>query len=143
MPVIRQVFIQAPDGLDSERFERRLYAARKVAERQVENMAPAGSAEARTLFREFYICSFSARTVVYKGMLMARQIRNFYTDLADESMASASSTPASARTHWVHGNWPTPTGSSRTTARSTRCAATATGWRRASGRCGRGCSGTT
>ncbi len=89
MPVVRQLFVEAPDGLDSERFERRLFAARKVAERAVSDMAPGGSAEARTLFREFYVCSFSSRTVVYKGMLIAYQIQQFYPDLADPDTASA------------------------------------------------------
>ena len=89
MPVFRQVFVQAPDGLDSERFERRLYAARKVAEQTVTRMAPAGSKEALSLFREFYLCSFSGRTVVYKGLLMAHQIESFYPDLADPDMVSA------------------------------------------------------
>jgi glutamate synthase domain-containing protein 2/glutamate synthase domain-containing protein 1/glutamate synthase domain-containing protein 3 len=89
MPRVRQIFVEAAAGLDSERFERRLYAARKSAEREVAAMAPAGSPEARTLFAEFYVCSFSARTIVYKGMFKAGQIRNFYPDLSDPAMVSA------------------------------------------------------
>src|ERR1700709_2832387 len=60
---------------DSDAFERKLYVIRRVAEHA------AGP--------ELVVPSFSARTLVYKGMLTAPQIGLYYPDLADESFASA------------------------------------------------------
>ena len=37
----------------------------------------------------FYVCSFSARTIVYKGMLVATQMRRFYLDLSDAAVKTA------------------------------------------------------
>ena len=39
--------------------------------------------------KEFYVPSLSTRTIIYKGMLLAHQVGEFYSDLADESMVSA------------------------------------------------------
>jgi glutamate synthase domain-containing protein 2/glutamate synthase domain-containing protein 1/glutamate synthase domain-containing protein 3 len=69
-PVIRQLFVGGSDDL-----ERKLYVARRVAERA------AG--------RDLVIPSFSARTLVYKGMLSAPQLARYYPDLGDERFASA------------------------------------------------------
>ena len=92
MPRIRQVFIAAkpggsqlvataadatncvsPHALSEKEFERRLYVIR----RQIEK------ATSKT-----YICSCSSRTVVYKGLLLATQIENFYPDLSDPDFTS-------------------------------------------------------
>ena len=89
MPAFRQVFVEAPEGVDAEHFERRLYIARKVAERGVSAMATASASDERALSREFYVSSLSSRTVVYKGLLMAAQIRQFYPDLAEPDIESA------------------------------------------------------
>ena len=67
------------------------------------------------------------RTIVYKGMLTRPQLREFFPDLADERIderSSRSSTRASRRTRSRPGSSRTRTARSRTTARSTRCAAT-------------------
>ena len=82
-PRIRQVFVSAGD-LDRERLERKLYVIRKVIEH---SMANAGITDEEADY--FYICSMSAKTIVYKGLLMAHQISGFYPDLADEDLASA------------------------------------------------------
>src|SRR5471030_1709772 len=76
-PYIRQLFVAASPELagDPAAFERRLYVIRRVAEHA------AGA--------ELVIPSFSARTLVYKGMLMAPQLARFFPDLADERLASA------------------------------------------------------
>jgi glutamate synthase domain-containing protein 2/glutamate synthase domain-containing protein 1/glutamate synthase domain-containing protein 3 len=74
-PVIRQLFVAAADDLDAEAFERKLYVIRRVAE------LAAGA--------DLVIPSFSSRTLVYKGMLTAPQLRGFYPDLGDERFASA------------------------------------------------------
>ena len=74
-PRIRQLFVAAARGLDADAFERKLYVIRRVAELE------AGA--------ELVIPSFSARTVVYKGMLTPSQLVGFYADLRDERTQSA------------------------------------------------------
>ncbi len=86
MPVIRQCFVGAPDGMDTDTLERKLYVARKEAERRVLELA---AGEQTSEAAEFYVCSLSARTVIYKGLLMAEQIRAFYADLSDPLMVTA------------------------------------------------------
>ncbi|HEV2771226.1 MAG TPA: glutamate synthase large subunit [Thermoleophilaceae bacterium] len=74
-PIIRQLVAIAAEDIDEDAFERSLYLAR-------------GAAERATDF-ELVVPSFSARTVVYKGMLSAPQLGRFYRDLADERLRSA------------------------------------------------------
>ena len=75
MPHISQCFVARPadcaQGLD---FDRKLYVARRVFEQSNINT---------------YICSFSSRTIVYKGMFLVGQLRRFYSDLMDEDCQSA------------------------------------------------------
>jgi glutamate synthase (NADPH/NADH) large chain/glutamate synthase (ferredoxin) len=66
-------------AISDDEFERRCFLATKVAERR--------AAEARV--EGFYICSFSSRTVTYKGLFNAPQVRKFYTDLKDPSFTTA------------------------------------------------------
>lgn len=61
--------------------ERRLYVLRRVIEKSVQDALDLGD--------EFYVVSLSARTVVYKGMLMGGQIAEFYADLNSEDFTSA------------------------------------------------------
>jgi len=80
-PTIRQLFI---DGgvLEDETLERRLYLARKRAERRVrDRLGDQGE--------DFHIPSMSCRTLVYKGMFLAPQLFAYYPDLSDERMVSA------------------------------------------------------
>jgi glutamate synthase domain-containing protein 2/glutamate synthase domain-containing protein 1/glutamate synthase domain-containing protein 3 len=80
-PVIRQVFLDAA-GLPEDELERKLYLARKRAERLVrEQLGQAAN--------DFYVCSLSGRTMVYKGMFMAAQLFEYYPDLLDERTATA------------------------------------------------------
>ena len=75
-PSIRQIFVHGID-LQSDLFERRLYMARRRAERIVrEKLGKAGE--------DFYVTSLSCRTICYKGMFMARQLFAYYPDLADK-----------------------------------------------------------
>ncbi|MFN0152918.1 MAG: glutamate synthase large subunit [Gaiella sp.] len=76
-PVVRQLFVGAGPEHESDQdaFERKLYVIRRVAE------SAAGP--------DLVVPSFSSRTIVYKGMLTAPQLRGCYPDLADERMASA------------------------------------------------------
>ncbi len=75
MPFISQCFVERPAdiarGLD---FDRKLYVIRRVFEQSND---------------ETYVCSFSSRTVVYKGMFLVHQLRRFYQDLEQESYESA------------------------------------------------------
>ena len=83
-PVVRQVFIKRkPKMWDDLDFERKLYVIRKRAENAIRYNRdfPAG--------KSFYICSLSARTIVYKGMLTPEQVEMFYPELADPAMESA------------------------------------------------------
>ena len=82
-PVIRQIFVGRSSNIaDTDAFERKLYVIRKMVEATV-------SRSALPDIDDFYICSLSARTIVYKGMLMGTQIVNYYVDLADERTTSA------------------------------------------------------
>jgi glutamate synthase (NADPH/NADH) large chain len=82
-PVIRQVFIgRGPDCVDVDSFERKLYVIRKQAHHVVWD-ADLGDIGA------FYIPSISARTIIYKGMVLAPNLAKFYLDLQDERMESA------------------------------------------------------
>ncbi len=82
-PVIRQVFVgRGPSCEDEMAFERKLYVVRRMVEKKISRSAIPG----RT---HFYVPSLSFKTVVYKGMLNATQLRDFYPDLADPSLVSA------------------------------------------------------
>ncbi len=82
-PVIRQVFVargaNCPDAMS---FERKLYVIRRLVEKKVSRSAIPG----RT---HFYVPSLSYKTVVYKGMLNAPQLRDFYLDLSNPQVISA------------------------------------------------------
>ncbi|MBT3401854.1 MAG: glutamate synthase subunit alpha, partial [Rhodospirillaceae bacterium] len=73
-PAIRQFFVGfTGDEFDEEAFERRLYVARNSIESAVEAL--------RAATDEFYICSLSARMIVYKGMIACDAMTAFYLDL--------------------------------------------------------------
>ena len=80
-PYIEQFFVKRAYGMDPDALERKLYILRKRAEKEVD----------RTNLREksfFYIPSFSCRTIVYKGLLLAPQIANFYLELSNSEVRS-------------------------------------------------------
>ena len=81
-PVFEQVIIAAagPSG----GFERKLYVIRK----RVEHAVAALQLDARSR-SAFYIVSLSSNTLIYKGMLQAKQLAPMFPDLADPRMASA------------------------------------------------------
>jgi len=82
-PLIRQVFVDRPERLGEDlAFERKLYIVRRLVEKAVSRSAIPSRGD-------FYIPSLSCRTIVYKGMLNASQLRVFYPDLADERVESA------------------------------------------------------
>jgi len=79
-PNVKQFFIGLPAAPDDAK-ERRLYVLR----RKIENKA----LEANAGPDEFYIVSLSAQLMVYKGLLMAPQLPEFYPDLLDVDLKSA------------------------------------------------------
>ena len=82
-PVIRQVFVaRGSRDMDQDAFERKLYIIRKRAGHAIQSLRLRHG-------NEFYVPSFSTRTIVYKGMLLAHQVGEYYLDLHDESMVSA------------------------------------------------------
>jgi len=80
-PSVKQIFVDGA-GLKSEDLERRLYLARKRAERLVKEKHGDNG-------RDFYVASLSCRTICYKGMFMAWQLFAYYPDLAEKSLKSA------------------------------------------------------
>jgi len=75
-PRIEQVFVNAPPGWRNKDLERRLYMARRRAEKRITDSV-------------FYIASLSCLVTVYKGLMMPADLPNFYLDLADIRMQSA------------------------------------------------------
>lgn len=83
-PVIKQVFVGAGPGVaDQLAFERRLYCVRK---RTAWGVRRAGLNDNN---ENFYACSLSSKTLIYKGQLMAPQLETYYLDLQDPNMVSA------------------------------------------------------
>ncbi|MBK7326544.1 MAG: glutamate synthase subunit alpha [Propionivibrio sp.] len=82
-PVIRQVFIGCgADVMVTDALERKLYAIRRSAANAIRALGLEHS-------REFYQPSMSARTIVYKGLLLASQVGEYYTDLKNPCCVSA------------------------------------------------------
>lgn len=73
-PTIEQFFVQSE--LTGDALERRLYRIRRKINRTL--TAEVG---AQADYRDFYICSLSCRTIVYKGMVRSAVLGEFYTDL--------------------------------------------------------------
>ena len=87
MPVIRQAFVGRGTGCkDQQAFERKLLVIRKQTQNPLERLAQRYGLPSLT---DFYMPSFSSRTVVYKGMVLAHQVGTFYRDLTDPLAESA------------------------------------------------------
>ncbi|MBE9532978.1 MAG: glutamate synthase large subunit, partial [Proteobacteria bacterium] len=76
LPIMRQVFVNAADDMDTAAFERHLYIARRLSEKAVADEA-------------FYIPTLSSQVVSYKGLVMPSYLTTFYKDLNDERMETA------------------------------------------------------
>ena len=81
-PYIQQVFLGRGKGMTDDQLERKLYVVR----RRVENAVAASDIPDKEFFS---IPSMSGRTVVYKGLLLAPQIAEFYPELSDPDVVSA------------------------------------------------------
>ena len=91
MPCIMQAFIKRPEdvekGLD---FDRKLYVARRVFEQSNDDS---------------YVASLSSRTIVYKGMFLVEQLRQFFSDLQDKDYESAIATVHSRFSTNTNPSW--------------------------------------
>ena len=82
-PVLRQVFIgRGPDVIVPDALERKLYVIRKTASSAIQALTLTHS-------REYYVPSMSCRTIIYKGLLLAHQVGQYYKDLQDPRLVSA------------------------------------------------------
>jgi glutamate synthase (NADPH/NADH) large chain len=79
-PEIEQIMIAGPlpDEASIEEFEKKLYLIRRRIERKVVEAQIQG----------FYICSLSARSIIYKGLFLAEELSVFYPDLKDQRFVS-------------------------------------------------------
>jgi len=78
LPLIKQIFVNAPADMNETDFERNLYIGRRIAEKAVQATDDV-----------FYIPSLSCRVISYKGLIMPAYLSVFYKDLADERLESS------------------------------------------------------
>ena len=87
MPLIRQAIVGKGHAIkDQDALERKILALRKQVHNPLEEHAEKNDMPGLT---EFYMSSFSTRTIVYKGLLLADQVGSFYTDLRNPLTVSA------------------------------------------------------
>ncbi|MEB3288318.1 MAG: glutamate synthase-related protein, partial [Leptolyngbya sp.] len=89
-PRIEQVVI-ASDSVNREDLERALYLVRRQVLKAVAQLKTGGtlSADQVAALGDFYVCSFSCRTIVYKGMVRSSVLASFYNDLTNSAFVSA------------------------------------------------------
>jgi glutamate synthase (NADPH/NADH) large chain len=79
LPHIEQLFVNCHlSDIDEASFNRKLYMARRVAEKEIHEKDPV-----------FYVPSLSATTIVFKGMVMPQYLTQFYPDLKDERLEAS------------------------------------------------------
>ena len=82
-PVIRQIFIgRGQDIMVTDALERKLYVIRKTASHRIQQLN-------LKYGKEYFVPSMSARTVVYKGLLLCDQVGEYFSDLVDPRTVSA------------------------------------------------------
>lgn len=82
-PVIRQVFVgRRGEFASDDDFEKKLYFIRKRANYRLRF-------KNRPETELYYACSFSSRTIIYKGMLISYQMDQFFSDLKDPAVTSS------------------------------------------------------
>ena len=77
-PEIEQILICNEELEDEKQFDNKLYIIRKRIEKEIRNQN----------ISDFYICSLSCQSIVYKGMFLAEQLSNFYPDIQNENFTS-------------------------------------------------------
>ena len=91
MPCIMQCFVKRPEDVERGlEFDRKLYVARRVFEQSNDNT---------------YVVSFSSRTIVYKGLFLVEQLRQFFMDLQDPDYESAIATVHSRFSTNTNPSW--------------------------------------
>jgi len=78
-PVIEQIFVNAPEGMAEADFNRLLFTARRKTEIEIE---PSDDT--------FYIASLNSQLLSYKGLVMPKELPEFYLDLKNDEFASSS-----------------------------------------------------
>ena len=78
-PEIEQIMLSMSSSLEPAEAERQLYVVRKRIEKAVTSES----------IQDFYICSMSSRSIIYKGMFLAEQVTAFYPDLLDTRFVSS------------------------------------------------------
>jgi len=82
-PIIRQIFIgRGNDVIVPDALERKLYVIRKTASAAIQSLN-------LTHGQEYYVPSMSCRTIIYKGLLLAHQVGQYFKDLKDPRAVSA------------------------------------------------------
>jgi len=77
-PEIEQIMVGNPKGVPEEQFERELYLIRRKIEKAV----------LAQHIKDFYVCTLSCRSIIYKGLFLAEQLSSFYPDLLDGRFVS-------------------------------------------------------
>ncbi len=77
-PEIEQILIGNDKIEDEKEFDNLLYIIRRRIEKQIR----------KSNINNFYICSLSCQSIVYKGMFLAEQLSNFYPDIQKEKFVS-------------------------------------------------------
>ena len=77
-PEIEQIMFSMPSSISEQEAERELFLIRRRIEKAV----------LAELINDFYICSLSSRSIIYKGMFLAEQVTEFYPDLDDKLFIS-------------------------------------------------------
>mgnify|MGYP001163932657 FL=1 len=98
-PQIKQFFVQPTNGASENDFEIKLYILRRVIEKAIAEAIPS------ELEEDFYICSLSSNKIVYKGLVMAHQLQDFYKDLGDTNFQSSFSLVHSRFSTNTLGTW--------------------------------------
>ena len=78
-PEIEQIMFSMPTDMSEKEAERQLYLVRRRIEKAV----------IKDLISDFYICSLSTRSIIYKGMFLAEQVTAFFPDLLDQRFVSS------------------------------------------------------
>jgi len=76
--IVQVIFKSKNKKLNGKDLDRQLYVIRRTIEKKVLNFQ----------LKDFYICSFSSKSIIYKGMFLAETLANFYPDLQDERFIS-------------------------------------------------------
>ena len=81
-PSVQQIFIERPASMSAEEFERKLFIIRNYTSHRCDN-------EVENIGDDFYIVTFSYKTIGYKGQLNTAQVKLYHQDLSDPDVESA------------------------------------------------------